>query len=157
MVTLRHSTAILAKLGTGIQVKDRLITGKDFFKLNIIVTILIKILSIARDVISSNENLSNGDATRHNMNQTYRKLPMNLYRAVNSADGMNDDSATAAALVAAQVAAETARKLEQENAKILEQARRREDELLSTIRQQQIELQRLQQAAALAQQKAKVN
>ena len=82
---------------------------------------------------------------------------MNLYRAVNSADGMNDDSATAAALVAAQVAAETARKLEQENAKILEQARRREDELLSTIRQQQIELQRLQQAAALAQQKAKVN
>lgn len=58
-----------------------------------------------------------------------------------------------------QVAAATAeatRKLEREKAKIQAEAKKREDELMNTIRQQQQQLQRLQQAAALAEQKAKV-
>lgn len=56
----------------------------------------------------------------------------------------------------AAAAAEATRKLEREKAKIQAEAKKREDELMNTIRQQQQQLQRLQQAAALAEQKAKV-
>ena len=70
--------------------------------------------------------------------------------------GSSEDAARAAALAAAEAAAETARKLEAEKLRIQMDAKKREEELMNTIRQQQLQLQRFQQAAALAEQKAKV-
>ena len=74
------------------------------------------------------------------------------------ADRTDESSRQAASLAAAAVAAaaETTRRLEREKAQIQAEAKRREEELMNTIRQQQQQLQRLQQAAMLAEQKAKV-
>lgn len=75
-----------------------------------------------------------------------------------TADRTDESSRQAASLAAAAVAAaaETTRRLEREKAQIQAEAKRREEELMNTIRQQQQQLQRLQQAAMLAEQKAKV-
>lgn len=75
-----------------------------------------------------------------------------------TADRTDESSRQAASLAAAAVAAaaETTRRLEREKAQIQAEAKRREEELMNTIRQQQQQLQRLQQAAVLAEQKAKV-
>lgn len=70
-----------------------------------------------------------------------------------------DDSARLAASQAAAVmaaAAETTRRLEREKAQIQAEAKRREEELMNTIRKQKEQLQLLKQAASLAEQKAKV-
>lgn len=118
------------------------------------------------------EDTDYGNANRqrnHINQQTFRKAgPTQLHpngggqRSVPS-DWPHDDEearaasqeAQAAAEAAAQAASEMARKLEAEKVRIQAEAKRREEELMNTIRQQQAQLQRLQQQAALAEQKAK--
>jgi hypothetical protein len=108
----------------------------------------------------------NGASRRNHINQqTFRKVPASYpaNRTLGNGPaewppggGSSEDAARAAALAAAEAAAETARKLEAEKLRIQMEAKKREEELMNTIRQQQLQLQRFQQAAALAEQKAKV-
>ena len=106
----------------------------------------------------SGVDLFNGNGRRNPTNQqTYRKLPSSSSQwqktSVSGTSAGYDWSADEAARAAALAAAETARKLEADKARIQAEAKKREDELLDTIRKQQIQLKRFQQAAALAEQK----
>lgn len=84
-----------------------------------------------------------------------RNFPRLNYRGRTSLS-LKADSEEAASIAAA-AAAEATRRLEREKAQIQAEAKRREEQLLTTIKHQQQELQRLQHAAALAEQKAKVS
>lgn len=76
-----------------------------------------------------------------NSSQTYRKLP-DLYQTFNAVDQVDGREATL--------------KFEREKAQIQAEAKKREEKLLKTIRQQQEQLDRLQHAVIVAEQNAKV-
>ena len=87
------------------------------------------------------EDLENSNHGMRNSSQTYRKMP-DLYQTINTVDQVDGR--------------EVALKFEREKAQIQAEAKKREEKLLKTIRQQQEQLDRLQQAFVMAEQNAKV-
>uniref|UniRef100_A0A0P5XF92 Zinc finger C2HC domain-containing protein 1B n=1 Tax=Daphnia magna TaxID=35525 RepID=A0A0P5XF92_9CRUS len=104
---------------------------------------------------SRDDTLGGSDQDRTDGSRNRSKSQQNdEYRR---ADRMDDSARLAASQAAAAMAAaaETTRRLEREKAQIQAEAKRREEELMNTIRKQQEQLQLLKQAASLAEQKAK--